>query len=102
MPESRAELSLKKSFTPEEFNRLKNGLIPREMEDKWFIFFEDNYLYFHRSWTGFEIFRIELAPQSDGSATIRQGWVNRDKTQYSGEDPAEELRTVTFLLDKLI
>jgi len=28
------------------------GLVPEEIEDKWFIYWEDDTLFFHRSWTG--------------------------------------------------
>ena len=51
-------------FTERQFRRLIRGLIPQQMEDKWFIFYEDGWLYFHRSWTGFGIFkaRAEKVP----------------------------------------
>ncbi len=42
----RVDLSLR--FTHEQFTKLSEGLIPEQMEDKWFIFFEDGWLYFHR------------------------------------------------------
>jgi hypothetical protein len=31
------------------------------MKDKWFIFFEDGSLYFHRSWAGFPVFEVEMS-----------------------------------------
>ncbi|MEZ4775431.1 MAG: hypothetical protein R3D00_19760 [Bacteroidia bacterium] len=102
MPEARAELQFEKKFQPWEVTRLKNGLIPHEMEDKWFIFFEDNYLYFHRSWTGIEIFRIELAMAADGSATVKQCWVNRDKDQYNSHNEESELHTIRLLFEQLL
>ena len=40
----------------EEFEHIKRGIVPEEMEEKWFIYFEDDKLYFHRSWSGSLIF----------------------------------------------
>ena len=40
------------AFDAEQFVRLKAGLIPQTMEDKWFVYYEEPELFFHRSWTG--------------------------------------------------
>jgi hypothetical protein len=47
------------TFSPTELSRLRKGLIPKSMDDKWFIYFESPYLYLHRSWTGKLIYRVE-------------------------------------------
>lgn len=39
-------------FDDADADRLQLGLIPQEMEDKWFVYFENGWLYLHRSWTG--------------------------------------------------
>jgi hypothetical protein len=39
-------------FTETEHARLQEGLVLREMEDKWFVYLDEPYLFFHRSWTG--------------------------------------------------
>jgi hypothetical protein len=36
------------------------------MEDKWFIFFEDPYLFFHRSWTGAPAYKLTISRTSTG------------------------------------
>ena len=48
------ECSIK--YSKEEFEQIKRGIVPEEMEEKWFIYFEDDKLYFHRSWSGSIIF----------------------------------------------
>ena len=48
------------SFTQNELEALKHGLIPRDMEDKWFIYYDSDILHFHRSWTGDLIFTVRL------------------------------------------
>ena len=37
-------------FSEEQMDKMKIGLIPQQMEDKWFIFYEEEWLYFHRSY----------------------------------------------------
>jgi hypothetical protein len=39
------------AFDSGQFARLKEGLVPQQMEDKWFIYYEEPYLFLHRSWT---------------------------------------------------
>jgi ADP-ribosyl-[dinitrogen reductase] hydrolase len=53
-------------FTDRQFLKLVNGLIPHQMEDKWFIFYENDWLYFHRSWTGFGLYKAQLIKEQNG------------------------------------
>ena len=59
-----------KSFTPSEVAALSQGFLPREMEDRWFIFREGDSLFFHRSWTGLFVFRVDLRVHPDNSAEV--------------------------------
>lgn len=45
VPEARAELEFLRTYDLADFDRIKHGLIPQAMEDKWFIFFEEPWLY---------------------------------------------------------
>lgn len=49
MPEARAEVPYARTFDAAEYVRLQRGLIPEQMEDKWFIFFEAPWLFLHPS-----------------------------------------------------
>ncbi|MDX1495711.1 MAG: hypothetical protein R3253_16700 [Longimicrobiales bacterium] len=53
-------------FTEEEVRRLRLGLVPQEMEEKWFVYCEDDTLYFHRSWTGYCLYTLRVEPSGDG------------------------------------
>jgi hypothetical protein len=53
-------------FATADCERLRQGLLPEVMEDKWFVFFEDPYLYFHRSWTGELAYRLRLDVDGEG------------------------------------
>lgn len=86
MPESREPFLLEMDLTPEELERLRQGHIPQEMEDKWFRFFEDGVFYICRSWTGFCIYQIPVSPEG----AIRGGIVNRDPSQYRETDPGRD------------
>ena len=74
LPEARVAVDFTASCTKEEFQRIRRGLIPREMEDKWFIFYEEPWLYLHRSWTG-------AASTVSGFRVVRQApqWSNHGR-----------------------
>lgn len=90
-------LQLVETFTPEEFDKITDGLIPQEMEDRWFIFYEAPFLYLHRSWTGHCIFIVRFESVSEGFriAEIR---VNRDPEQYSQTDDIRDFDLLRNLL----
>jgi len=54
-------------FTQTEYEILQEGLIPKEMENKWFIYFDEPYLFFHRSWTGQPVYRLKLSIDIGGA-----------------------------------
>ena len=54
------------AISPEQFEVIKQGLIPEEMEDKWFIYYARGIIHFHRSWTGREIYRAKIQKGTDG------------------------------------
>jgi len=47
--------------------QIRLGIVPRSMDEKWFIFFEQPFLFFHRSWTGRLIYRLEM--DADATST---------------------------------
>src|SRR5690349_10077515 len=53
-------MSFEIQFDGEQYRRLALGFIPRQMEDKWFVFMENDSLFFHRSWTGTCIYVLEM------------------------------------------
>lgn len=101
LPEKSRFIQLDRVFNREQVSMLRLGVVPEEMEDKWFIYWLGNSLYFHRSWTGFCIYVVELALADDGSARIVSVLVNRDREQYSSvgdEQDAEVLETIIDVL----
>lgn len=49
-----------------QIGRIEKGLIPEEMEDKWFIYYEKPFLYLHRSWTGQPVYKLEFQESETG------------------------------------
>lgn len=84
------------SFKADEFDRLRNGLIPEAMEDKWFIYYEAPHLYLHRSWTGQAVYRVHL-DETDSGATVREAHCAVENTS-----PAYEAAVLDFLIANLL
>jgi hypothetical protein len=101
MPARTSELAYSAEFSQAEFERISRGLVPREMENKWFIFLEDGCLFFHRSWTGHCIYRVELEPLGD-KHVVRCAEANRDPDEYKQTDDAYDSELLSFLVDVLL
>lgn len=84
-------------WSQEQFDRIAEGLVPTCMEDKWFVFFEEPHLYFHRSWTGLPIYKITI--QQAGS-TYEAKETQSACSSADGQEP--ELAYQAELLDFLV
>jgi len=80
---------------------MKRGLIPRQMEDKWFIYFEEPWIYFHRSWTGPCIYGIRFESSTTGVLAV-ESWVSRDSTQYRETRTEYDQLIAKFLVDAFL
>ncbi|NOU41518.1 MAG: hypothetical protein HOO85_09650 [Methylotenera sp.] len=100
MPAKSVHIDLEPHFyDPEDVVRMKRGFIPKEMEQKWFIYCTDEYIYFHRSWTGNLIYKVYIYEGDDGEWVLTSADVNRDPEQYGGTDNAEDERIIFELID---
>ena len=86
-------------FTMEEFERIKAGLVPAAMEDKWFIYFDEPWLFLHRSWTGKGVYRVNFDMDADG-ARVRKAHCATDF--WAESDPDYEARLLAFLIGNLL
>lgn len=101
MPERQAQLAFLSQYSSAEAERIRWGLVPAQMEDKWFIFLEAENLYLHRSWSGYCMFRLRLEPVGEG-LRVTEAWVNRDPDQYSGTDDVYDVALLAYLMDRLL
>lgn len=101
MPVQNKRLDFQRAYTESDFQLIAAGLIAKEMEDKWFIYFEDPWLYLHRSWSGVCIYKVRIVQDGERSLAV-EAVVNRDTDQYRLEDDDYDLRIVDFLIDNLL
>jgi hypothetical protein len=100
-PQARATLPYTRSFDAAELEKVKRGLVPAAMEDKWFILFEEPWLYLHRSWSGIGIYAVKLRAEADG-AVVEEAHANRDPAEFRETDDAHDARMLAFLIDRLL
>lgn len=98
MPSASTNITVEKLYSQEEFDRIAAGVIPEQMEDKWFIFYEAPWVYLHRSWTGFCIFKVRFEVIGE-SVKIAEVYVNRDPTQQMNTDDERDASMLRILLD---
>jgi len=101
LPVEREDLKLEAFFTDADAEEMMQGFIPKQMEDKWFIYFEDGWLRFHRSWTGAAIYALRLEGSPAGVRVI-ESWVNRNPAQYTLKDTEFDRKLVTYLIDSIL
>lgn len=90
------------AFDAEQFSRLKSGLVPRAMEDKWFVYYEGQQLFFHRSWTGQPVYRISLETLEDGGAEVTEAHWSKELAVASKDGPDYQARLLVFLVANLL
>lgn len=101
LPPQRVSILLDRTYSLEEMARIRKGLVPEQMEDKWFIYWKDGALFFHRSWTGFCIYIVHFAAEGDGFK-LRQADVNRDPEQYKETSDERDAEMISYLVDVLL
>lgn len=100
-PAQREALPLDGRFEGEEVRRLLHGLVPQDVEDKWFVFYEDGWLYLHRAITGSCIYALRLSVEGE-VASVAEAWVNTDPGEYTATDRAWDAALLGFLVHDLL
>jgi len=100
-PAERENLGFEAAFSADETERILRGLLPDSMDDKWFIYFEDGWLRFHRSWTGAFIYALRLEVLSSGSRVV-ESWANRNPEQHRGQNAEYDRKLLRFLIDAFL
>ena len=83
LPKEHTTLQLNQKFKKNAMELIKKGVIPEEMEDKWFIYYDtsEDKLFMHRSWTGFLIYVVQFEERDDYIVATNVV-VNQDPSQY--------------------
>lgn len=98
MPEQRTTVALDRAFSPKDMDDIRNGFIPDYMEDRWFMYWHDDALHIHRSWTGFCMYIVHFVVHGEGSRIV-SAEVNRDYAQYQWTDDDSDARLISDLID---
>lgn len=101
MERGKAPVLLARTFDAAQTARIEAGVLPREMEDKWFVFEEEGRVFLHRSWTGNAIYEIALEPAGNGRR-IAEAWVTADRGVYAREGHDDEARALSRILDMVV
>lgn len=105
MPTSYEDMKIELHFNASHMRNLRRGFIPVDQDQKWFLYFEDNILHMHRSWSGTKMYevlfdangeggvarrvRINLGPEYGG--TLDDAWETLlDVLKYYASDGAHE------------
>ena len=100
LPEQYTTLKLDILLDETQSDAIRRGVIPDDMGEKWFCYFDNNTLYQHRSWSGHCIDVIEFVAEGNQLRAV-SARVNRDASQYSNTDDAEDVTRITEMLDWL-
>ena len=101
MPKSHATIRANRRFSAREMEKIKLGFDPDDMDDKWFIFYEEDRLYLHRSWTGHCIFVVHFEKEGRDHVA-REVQVNRNPKQYGFSDGSYDAQMAFWLIDFIL
>ncbi len=88
-------------FDDQQLTLLKVGLIPRVMENKWFIYYDEPHLFLHRSWTGLPVFRLTLKCGATGAEVV-EALYSTQLANAPGLDVTYQARLLDFLISNLL
>lgn len=104
MPSQTQQLNVLRTFTAEEFDNIILGFIPRNMDDRWFIYYEPPCLSVHRSWTGLCVYEVYFEPVDNGSSQqgmrISQVLVNQELS-CQPSDKIHETELIRQIIEEL-
>lgn len=101
LPAQATSIVLQRSFAPHEMRRIQAGVVPEQMEDKWFIYWHENRLFLHRSWTGFCVYVVHFV-HDGGLCRMVRADVNRDPGQHGETSAARDAAMISYLIDILL
>jgi len=99
MPERHIRIKLDLAYDDAQMDSIRLGFKPTDMDEKWFLYFADDRLYFHRSWTGNLIFIVLFRLGNDGLWHTDEVIASRDPDYTSTPDEDEERRLIAELID---
>ena len=100
--ENRKKIELKYEyefgFTKDHINTIKKGFIPETIEDKWYIYSENDWIFFHRTDTGKRIYEVEIK-SINNRYIIDEFYVERKYKNYDNTDDRFYIHILHVLID---
>lgn len=94
-------IPLELTLSHAQFAQVTAGLLPKRMEDKWFIYFDAPALYLHRSWTGRPVFKITFA-EDENTMKVSEALLASDLVTGKAEECDYQARLAFFLIHNLL
>jgi hypothetical protein len=101
MPKQRTLVMIDQELQPFDSVLVVRGFKPHQMEDKWFVIYENGRLLFRRSWTGNLIYDVEACWRGD-RLYLGSAWVNRSASQYGETDDHYDAALLRYLFDVVL
>ena len=92
MPEETEQFTIDMRLSDSQIDALKQGYLIKNMDIKWWAYCEENVLYFHRSWSGVCVYKVELSTNGNLQVII-----NKNATQF-----LRSKDQVKYLISKII
>ena len=86
------------AFNEEQYQKLIIGLKPKEMENRWRIYFEDDTLCFLRSWTGYHVFDAKIIKEND-FYYIKEFLAERNPEKYKNTIDDYDINAISELIN---
>jgi len=99
--ENKEKIPFEAFYSDSEVEFIGLGFVPESMDDKWFIYSEEDWVYFHRSWSGHCIFMVKL-DGSPAGGRIAEAWVTRDSTQYNSSGSEGDMELLSTLIINML
>ena len=101
MPSSSTTVALDRVFSQQDMTRVRKGFKPGHMGDHWSMYWKDNKLFCHRSWTGYCIYIVSFIKDGKNWKMV-EVVVNRDNEQYGMTDDSYDIKMISWLIDFLL
>lgn len=89
------------TFSAAQAELLRRGFVPASAEDRWFVYFEDEWLYFFQSRSGACIYGLRLDRLTEG-AKVGRSWVNRNPAEHAARLPELDRAVLGGLIRHLL
>ncbi len=101
MGDARLEIEYERTLSPESAAKLRAGVWPQDMDDRWVICLDETALQIWRSWTGHCIFSMPARQQGEFTV-VGPLIVNGDRATYQRSGDAEDIRVVDAMINRTL